>query len=119
MRISDWSSDVCSSDLCRNYCPEMNRSRPKEEEHQLRRCWRPSAILSDDVGNKGVLQNADLVAQKQFPFFQTGRLHRIPTARIYQLHERRIQFTFLLEQVGSSCGALMCHDVSLTVVASS
>src|SRR3546814_5386251 len=76
----------------------MNRSRPKEEEHQLRRCWRPSAILSDDVGNKGVLQNGDFVAQKQFPFFQTGKLQLIPTARIDQRHDRRIQIPVLLAQ---------------------
>src|SRR3546814_11225414 len=76
----------------------MNRSRPKEEEHQLRRCWRPSAILSDDVGNKGVLQNGDFVAQKQFPFFQTGKLQLIPTARIDQRHDRRIQLPVLLAQ---------------------
>src|SRR3546814_8034915 len=76
----------------------MNLSRPKEEENQLRRCWRPSAILSDDVGNKGVLQNGDFVAQKQFPFFQTGKPQLIPTARIDQRHDRRIQIPVILAQ---------------------
>src|SRR3546814_8896890 len=84
----------------------MNRSRPKEEEHQLRRCWRPSAILSDDVGNKGVLQNGDFVAQKQFPFFHTGKLQLLPTARIDQRHDRRIQIPVLLAQAFKTA-----HDV--------
>src|SRR3546814_13861256 len=35
MRISDWSSDVCSSDLCSSAASpyESDRSRPQEESH--------------------------------------------------------------------------------------
>src|SRR3546814_486495 len=50
MRISDWSSDVCSSDLEGNHAPSAGRKKIVEAaEHAVRRrCIQGLAIIVDD-----------------------------------------------------------------------
>src|SRR3546814_1744215 len=89
MRISDWSSDVCSSDLGREQGPPDRVRRPK-----IRRLH---AIQPDSGTDLVPGSRARRVAPRQPRYHRTGTL---PAAR------------FLAEQIGSaSCRERVCQYV--------
>src|SRR3546814_6762081 len=56
MRISDWSSDVCSSDLCPAELDVLAEAEQQQEEHRQRQ---PDQAVLDRVDRQGLGQLED------------------------------------------------------------
>src|SRR3546814_17771804 len=113
MRISDWSSDVCSSDLwCRR--PRRSVSRVPSAHIQYEHVYPPGTDA------------ADLLVQMQLPFVVLRQVPRdveteaSPLADGLGCHERRehtLGAVFGNEIGRESCRERVCQYVCITVVA--
>src|SRR3546814_20199620 len=64
MRISDWSSDVCSSDLCRRFCRAWN---PKKRGESMKSRFMLNAAQVALVGAFGMLPSLALAQSDSGP----------------------------------------------------
>src|SRR3546814_16423790 len=104
MRISDWSSDVCSSDL---------RRLKGEERLRLHRLQRRDALEAgeEDRGNRLVAMDVHRPVDAAF-------IHRIPHAQHLGAALRRRIVPFAVEEIGrASCRERVCQYVLISVVA--
>src|SRR3546814_18354687 len=68
MRISDWSSDVCSSDLFSNFgdaanCDGTLNPRAVGPE-KLENMWEEHVEVSDEIGSHGLGQHAEQIVDR-------------------------------------------------------
>src|SRR3546814_4543199 len=85
MRISDWSSDVCSSDLCRNASPQSLRRRWKERPFKLRAdgsdlpltaligFFQPQRVLGEVVEDHLAADGGDLLESRRSEERRVGK----------------------------------------------
>src|SRR3546814_16493770 len=86
MRISDWSSDVCSSDLIVDAAVEHQPSDPPHRQHLLRDDL--GRIEDVEVEPVGEILVEEL--QAEFPFREVAHLDRIPQVAAVRSEERRV-----------------------------
>src|SRR3546814_4171918 len=108
MRISDWSSDVCSSDLGEERLwhplpPAQPAARPVPSRAELGR--RPEAQRPDDPGYGG--GGADRRPQRRFPVRQAGNLDAaerrpdpLPVATRSEEHTSELQSLMRISYAG-------------------
>src|SRR3546814_18321857 len=87
MRISDWSSDVCSSDLlCRTRPGDCRLRRDQRGRGRRRFVVRPPQPAGpapdrlnsgNNIGNEQILDLSDLILQRQFALFHALDLDQV------------------------------------------
>src|SRR3546814_5003542 len=90
MRISDWSSDVCSSDLWSASARSVDPADPRPQARQLRLDVLVAAVQVVDAVDGGLARCHQPRQHQRRRCAQVGRHHRRAAERFHPAHDRGV-----------------------------